>query len=281
MKAFNWLFLLNCLIIVFPSCDDDSEIVSPSTQEPELLEDSYVYMSAVPGTCGMEIMDNFFEQTWHICVHAPDANSVGVYFWMEAYDFGPEDSVSIISADGVSFDGDLFTGMTISWGAKTFSHESVLSMHFTDKPPTRNDWYGMIAAFHESKLFLDSGGSVYLEDVGVQYIHCGHYGGATHFCRPDSFLVYSGQDVVLTFEGIGSAPGPYAAMGIHAVDELGWVGQLTPESLRTKCVFCPWMWTDFKLQVSVPLSASSGTRSSVSILDLNQGLLTSFDLIVD
>lgn len=281
MKELNWTYLIVCLLILIPSCDDDSELVSPSVQEPELLKDSYVYMSTVPGTCGMEMNTDFFSHTWYLCVHAPDTNSVGAYFWIEPYDFGPEDSILITPAEGVSFDGDLFTGMTINWDAKLFEHEIVLSILFTDMPPARNDYYGLIAKFHDSELFLDGGGSVYLEDVGVQYIYCGSYGGATYFRHPDSFIVHSGDDAIIKFEGIGTSPGPFATYGLHADDELGWTGRLIPESIPTTCVFCPWMWIDFELQVLIPPATLTGTRNVVSILDINEEPLTSFELIVE
>ncbi len=281
MKVYNWIYLLACLFVALSSCDNDSTPVSPSNPEPELLLDSYVYMSTLPGTCGMELRSNFFEHTWHLCVHAPDTNSVGAYFWIEPYDFGPEDSVTITPADGVSYEGDLFTGMTISWDASSFEHESILTMSFIDNPPSRNDWYSLIAKFHDSELFLENGRSVYLEDAGVLYIYCGHYGGGTLFRRPDSFIVQSGKDEIITFKGIGSSPGLFAAGGMYAIDELGWVGNLAPNTIRSTCVFCAWMWIDFELQVSVPPFTPTGTRDLVRILDGNQKLLTSFELIAE
>ena len=281
MKAYNWFYILICLFITISSCNENSKLVSPSNPEPELLPDSYVYLGTAPGNCGMDMLSYFFDHTWHIFVHAPDTSSFGVYFWIEPFAFGPEDSVTITPGDGISYEGDLLTGMTISWESSMFDHDSVLTLNFIDNPPT-NVPYPCIAMLHDSELFLDNGSTVYLEDVASQFVYCGSYGGGTIFLRPDTFIVDSGKDAIVTFRGLGTGPawGPVAT-GIHAVDELGWVGDLTPTYLWQTCSFCPWNYSIFELLVSVPPFTPTGTRDLVRILDGDQKLLTSFELIAE
>ncbi len=283
MKVKNWITLLACLFIALSSCEKDSRPFIPSGDpEPQLLTGSYVYLGTGPGSCGMDLYSNFYDHTWHICVHAPDTSSVGVYFWIEPFAFGPEDSVTVTPGDGISYEGDLFTGMTISWATNSFSHEGMLTLNFIDNPPYDYSYDWAIAMLHDSELFLDDEGSVYLEDVASTPIYCGSWGGGTTFHRPDSFTVDSGKDAIIAFRGIGSGSGwGPAATDIHAVDELGWVGDLTPDYLWVICADCPWLWTDFELSVSVPPFTPTGTRNLVTILDGNQKRLTGFELIAE
>jgi hypothetical protein len=281
MKTNKWIYLLISVFLSLSSCGDDSHPIGPSNRtEPQLLIGSYIYLGTAQYNCGMDYYSNFYDHTWYIFLDAPDTTSIGVYFWIEPFAFGPEDSVSITPSDGISYEGDLFGGITISWMPNSFEHESLLTLDFIDNPPFNYQYQWSIAKLHDSELFLDNGGSVYLEDVASTPEYCPSWGGGTTFQRPDSFTVDIGKDAIIIFKGIGTGAGwGPAATDIHAVDELGWVGDLTPDHLWVTCSICPWWWTDFELSVSVPLHTHTGTRNLVTILDGRQETLTSFELI--
>ena len=126
-----------------------------------------------PGNCAAWFDDSLFRGTWHIVLHAPDLpDATGATFRLESDSYGPEDEVTILAASGVTVAGDLLQGMAVAWTPRPLDHASLMTLTFTDNPPTRGPRGYYLAFTRDVVVTLSGGGSLELEDVGTELVYC-------------------------------------------------------------------------------------------------------------
>ena len=234
----------------------------------------WVYLGPEPNTCVVfTTADPVFGYPHHISIYAPDiGNATGASFHIESEILGPEDVALMTPADGVTIEGDLFEGMTVTWTPRELEYTSLLTVVFEDNAPSSWMLVYYLLMVKDVTLHLAGGGSMPLEDAGTEYIHC-HGGGGADLRPPDSASVVIDGTTIVEFKGIGQSDqwGP-GATDLAATDEQGWVTGLSPTGLWGYCGECPFWWEPFELAVQVPATVEEGATSKVTFLSSGHAL---------
>jgi hypothetical protein len=219
----------------------------------------YVYFAEQPRLCSLE-SNSHPGQRFSVFVDSGYLTDViGVTFRIDTERFGPENVLSISTPAGVSIvSGSLFTGITLSFGARALAHDPVLTVELEDHAPYGDVWTRDIELRREA-------GTINVNDFGTFGWSFDCSGINPAWDVPDTVVVAAGRDASFSFRAVVSMEGYPPNADVVVVDSEGWVSSPFRHMIFASCGWCPWDWTTVIVPVQVPRGVSNGTLDVVTL----------------
>jgi len=234
---------------------------------PEQAHAQYLYFSPT-GHCSVDGINcwQYFSE-YYVFIRFPGlSDCIGASFRLESDVFGPEDFVSVDPHMGVIIEnGDLFSGITLSWPAGHYTNDTLLTIPIELNEPHSSAWN--VAWTREVKIFKANGDTLYLDDVRFYCSHCYGYGGDTiRWKHPDTLVATIGKQSTLDIPCIGSSAGGLSGTYLDVVEQLNWVDGCTHCGVHVECGPCPWSIQHVYVHLSVPSETSPETHNLIRLI---------------
>jgi hypothetical protein len=237
---------------------------------PGQIAARYVYFSPTGGCSvdGIGCMGGFL--VFYVFIRAPDVQDArGARFFVEADEhsvFGNEHISSIETHENVEIEeGDLFSGITLSWPAGQYSDDTLLTVVID---PDNKPVLSMGVYTKSVQLYCSSGDTLQLDDF---LFHCSHCATPTSawidWLHPDTVLVQIGSSGAVSIDCLGHTDGfGMTGTSFNAFDQEGWLDGCVGCSVTCLCGICPWDVTSILINVTVPDGVHPGTASLLRLL---------------
>jgi hypothetical protein len=238
---------------------------------PIPLAAQYVYFSPIDGCSidGTGCLDGFTEFYVFIRSEAV-SNATGTYFYIEGDEFSQFGSSNVLSVephDGVVIEnGDLFSGMTLSWPSGQYASDTLLTVHLDplDMPLLSN-----LVFTRDLEIYTTEEDTLFLDDFTFYCSLCDGLGDSfIEWQHPDTVDALIGTQTVLDIPCIGNSGGGFSGTDLEAFDAYDWITECTYCGVSIDCGPCPWDVQHVLVTISIPDGITGGTTDRVRLIPL-------------